>query len=1681
MPAGQDQLAPSGPSARIDANLAALEILARLEADARPATGGEQAVLARWSGWGAAGVSDIFDERRDRFAAQRDRLRALLGEDGFAAARRTSLSAHYTDPEIDRAVWAAVTGLGFTGGRVLEPGCGAGTFIGTAPASVRIEATGIELDPATARVAAALYPSADIRAESFTDTLAPTGYFDLTIGNVPFADVRPHDPRFNQGRHALHNYFIIKSLHLTRPGGLVAVLTSHHTMDAVNPAARRDMNALADLVTAVRLPSGALRRSAGTEAVTDLLILRRREPGTEPASTGWEKTIPVELPGPGEEQRAETPINTWFTARPELVLGRQHVAIGLYGAPGLQVTAPDPADTTRRLSTALTDQAHTARSLGLGWQSPSPDQTRNMPAGRLATSSKHPAGHIRPAADGGFEQLTEGVWTPVKLARSHHDEFKALLGLRDQARALLTAEAATMDDTSDLAARRTRLHTAWQSYVDQYGPVGRVTTRRTGRLDADGDPVTYRVLPPATRLLRTDPYGPLVFSLEHTDETAGTATPGPLLTGRVVVPRKPVTGVETTSDAIAVSLDQRGRLDLDLMADLLGLHTPAQIAERLAADNSAFPLPEDPDLWVTREEYLSGNVRIKLEAARDAARTAPDQWARNVQALTAVLPEPLGPAEIEPRIGAIWIPSSDYTDFLRDISEDPHAAVTYVAAGEWSVTADRYSVQSTSVWGTERVPLPDLLGKLLTQKPVTVHDNVPAGPDGTSTRRAYNPVESDAARSKADALQARFADWLWQDPARADRLVDDYNRRFNSTVLRDYGTAGQALTLPGLAKNFTPRPHQLAAVARIIGEPSVGLFHEVGAGKTAEMVMGCMELRRLGLVTKPAVVVPDHMLEQFSREWLQLYPAARILAAGTKDADATHRRALVARAATGNWDAIILSRGAFRAIDVTPQTKNDYLRRELDLVRSQLEHVQDTDDPAASRTVKQIEKTLARREEQLQRRQDLRRDPGLCFEETGIDYLFVDELHDFKNLETVSNIQGAAIAGSKRASDLHMKIDYLRHQHGSRVVTGATATPIANSITELYVMQRYLDPDALAAAGIECFDEWAATFAETVSGIEVSPDGKLRAHQRFARFTNVPELVTMLHTYGDIKTAADLNLPTPDIAPDEDGNHQPHTVMIQPSPELKAYQAKLGDRADMIAARGVDPRDDNMLKLSSDGRRAALDLRLVNPDTTPSTTKIETAADLLHQTWLDTRTNRYLDPATGAEHPRPGALQLVFCDMGTPGPDKPFSVYDALKTELTARGMPPEAIRYIQDARTDDQKAALFAACRTGEVAVLIGSSAMMGTGVNVQDRAIHLLDLDAPWRPADLTQRHGRILRQGNQNPQIRITQLVTAESFDSYMWQTLERKARFINQIMHADLTARDMEDIGADDANLFAQTKAIASGNPLLLRQAEAEQNLQRLRRLATAHTRDQQRLHHRTTQLEREITATHDLITALDHLTRATTDTSGQHFTITITHAGTYTNRADAARSLAAACRPTQSWTTQDLGTVAHLGGHDITASWQPNGRITFRIDGSPHAERTIEQNADFPKPGTITRLENTIRNLDSRLTQAKNHLPELHAELANTRNLLGKPFTNATELASAQKEYDTVTRLMAEQEHSQPATNPDEPDPRDKKEKIRAYWEQRRRQRAENHQVEPATTEPQNPAIHREQTGPNLTL
>lgn len=1574
-------------------------------------------MLARWSSWGA--VPDVFDESKDNWAGERAQLQQLLSADEYAAARRTTVNAHFTAPAYAAAVWDAVRRLGFDRGDVLEPGSGSGTFIGLAPTGAHM--TGVELDGISSAIAKGLYPAADIRNESFADSRLLRDTFDLTIGNVPFGNVTLHDPVFNPNRHSLHNHFIIKSLQLTRPGGLVAVLTSHFTLDAANPSARREMNGLADMVGAVRLPSGAHRRSAGTEALTDLLILRRREPGTPPVDHSWETVVPVSV-ATSDNRLATAHVNAYFTRRPKHVLGTMTIGESMFGAETLHVVSDDLTATAAKLQGALQSVVDDALEFGHGYAPRSREQLQERAARRRAEPGLWD-GTIVANAGNSFSSVRDGYLEDLKVPRNAAAELHSLLSLRDTAKTVLQLEAASVDDTAELEAARGTLRQKYNRYQSSYGPLNRFTTRPTGRVDEHGEAQLARITPPAVRILRQDPFGSIVMALELFDEEAQRALPAAILSQRVVVKREQTYTASTPAEAIALNLDRDGQLELATIAGMLGIN-PGEAREALAG--LVFDDPATGEL-VHGPEYLSGNVRTKLSAARAAAAEDP-RFEENVTALAAALPADLTSAEIHAKLGAVWIDPATHQDFLRELIVDPHATVRNPLPGKWDVSANKHTLKSTNEWGTPRRPAPDIAESLMEQKAILVYDTYETPSGGK--RFVFNAVESEAAQEKAQQMQDRFSEWVWEDPERATRLAAEYNRRFNSIVLRDYTGAGDYLTLPGLAANFVPLQHQRDLVARAIVEPTVGAFHEVGAGKTASMVMAVMELRRMGLITKAAVVVPNHMLEQFAREWLQLYPQARILAASSDDLAGDKRRLFVARAAANDWDAVIFTRTAFERVPLAPDVQANYIDAQVYELRAAIDAL----PPTEAKSIKAIEKAVISLEESHKRLIDSPRDPGITFEATGLDYLVVDELHSYKNLRTVSNISDANIEGSKRATDLHMKLEYLRSRQGARVGIGATATPIANSITEAYVMQKYMRPDLLKDAGIGSFDAWAATFGQTVTEMEMAPtgDGNFRLKTRFARFQNVPEMLRMWRVFADVKTASDLNLPTPAIRPREDGKRIPEMVIVPPAPEVSEYIAEIGERAAAVASKLVKPDEDNMLKISTDGRKASIDVRLVHPDVVPTgVTLLDAVADRLAREWRQTRELAYVDTVSGEPSALPGGLQLAFLDMGTPNAEK-WNAYDELRLKLVERGLPAERVRFIHEAKNDAQKARLFAAARQGHVDVLIGSTEKMGAGTNVQARITALHHVDCPWRPGDLTQRDGRGVRQGNQNAEIALFRYAVERSFSGYMWQSIERKTKFIDQIMHGRLDAREIEDIG-DAALTAAEAKALSSGNPLLLEKATADNELAKFERLEKAFQRSLLNLHHtREDSVMRRGIAERQL----EELALAqprVVDLSGDHFRMSVGGAD-FDSRAEAGLAIAewaqrSGVRHQPEYSSKSLGVFASISGFDVTARLQDGFMrgtfVVMELDAVPLSSIQIERSAFLEGGvGLVRQLENRVSGIDRIIDQVTAHKVEAEAVIEDVDNKLTESFRHSLELDEARHRVASINTQLAVEAEAQ---------------------------------------------------------
>ncbi|MGJ9494944.1 helicase-related protein [Actinotignum sp. GS-2025a] len=1571
--------------------------------------------MARFSGWG--GLSALFDTRTDTYERERETLQSLVDEAAYKRALQSTANAHYTQPTIARLLWQSLQSLGLAeGARVVEPGCGVGTFIGTAPENTRM--VGVEIDPTPATIAAKLYPNADIRAQSYTDTdLDEHGYFDAAIGNVPFGSFRPYDPVYNPGGHTIHNYFISKALAQVRPGGIVAVLTSRYTMDAKNPGVRRELYARADLVGAIRLPSGTHQEMAGTDVVSDILIFRRREKGDEPRPFDWEYAPLLEV---GE---GEYPVNEYFQAHPDHVLGEWEETTNQYGA-ALSVKG-DTAALGTKLSTALETITSQARAAGLVF---TPRQERYEGEIALRPVDQEKLGRITKTEEG-FERYTATGNVPVKVAKNASAQLTALLKLRDQTRALVEFESQTQENPPALNHARSSLKASYEAYVAKFGPLNSqrerwYTDKKTGEEKLSWIDV------PAVRVFRTDPDAALTMAIEIFDKDTRMARPAGILERRQIgITFKPL-GADSVEDALAICMAEKGRVDTEYISYLTGQPSEEVIA---GLHDHTFMDPETGEL-VERSAYLSGNIHAKVVAAEDALETDA-RMSENIAALKSVMPEPLSLSDIEISPGAPWISVKDHHDFYSEVVMGWHqqrvGQVGYnPVTGAWKAVQDGYqpSAKARRIWNTERRSGTQIFEALLNHTPITVKSKTIDGEE------FIDRAETAAVAQKMEAMATAFTEWVWAAGERASRLEARYNEMFNSFVPRDYTGMGEKLTLPGLAKDIVPYSHQRSGVARMIYQEAVGLFHQVGAGKTKTMIMGAMELKRLGLIHKPVIAVPANVLFQFASEFQQTYPAARVLTATPDDLTKSGRREFVAKVATNDWDSVVMTREQFKALGCSNKTQAEYIEARI----GELEDAIKASD--SSSTIQDMTNQMRSLEGALKKALDHPTDPGISFEETGIDYIIADEAHRYKNLQIITKLEGVGAGkGNEYTADLDMKLHYLRSKNpGGRICTLATATPISNSLAEAHTMMRYLAPSVLKDAGIEPFDAFAATFTRSERKAEISPSGGFRMRTRISRFHNLPEFLSLWGIAADVKTSAELSLNIPLLAPNADGERAPQIVSIDGGEHMRAFMDDIARRADRIAAGSSG--NDNMLALSTDGRLGALDLRLRGR--TPIDHPVsEVAARNIYRIWEENKDNRY-SGIDGAESAIPGALQLVFCDYDTP--KDTWNTYDALRQELYELGLPEGSVRFIHEAKNNPEKEELFRDCREGRVAVLIGSTQKMGTGTNVQKRCIATHHLDVPWRPTDITQRDGRMVRQGNENPEVYNYRYVVTGSFSAYMWQTNERKARSIAQIMTNKTGTRSVEDVSPEEMEA-GRAKAIATGNPLLLEKCEVDATLQKYRALHSSWQRTRNRAIDDTRTLDLRIRASGKTIATLEGLQGYIRDTSGDRFSIRIEQ-GVFTERAAAAQALSRAVsvrispyiienvRRTGGTYSVPQGVRIELGGIELdVARVEADSRMGVVSDVSiiftPVDLKDVRYGprAGIPlsilqrgQSGLIQRLENLVASLPQRLDEEKENLAFLREEAQSARELSTKEFPHEAEYAAVRTRSKEITLALEDQ-------------------------------------------------------------
>ncbi|MEV5998888.1 UvrD-helicase domain-containing protein [Streptomyces griseomycini] len=1601
-----------------------MQVVLRLRAEDRSATEAERQVLRDWTGWGATPY--LFDERKrfaGQFAAERAQLRELLTDDEYAKARSSTLNAHYTDPAYARVVWQALQRFGVRGGtglRVLEPGVGAGRFLADSPADA--EVVGIEVDPITAAVAQALYPSAQIINESFADVRPPEEDYDLVVGNVPFGKYKLRDPKYNPGRrHSIHNHFILKSLEFTRPGGIVVLITSRFTLDGTDQAhkeARERMAALGDLLGAVRLPSGAHAEAAGTPVVTDMLVFRRRAEGEPQAEADWLDNEPTILPGsrPGVTPQP-IEINNYFVQHPEMVLGTPKADIARHG-PDLVVQADQPVDTA--LAAALDKVAQRAQETGRTYTE------RMVFHGMLEKYD----GLLELGLEGTFTEIRNGRPVPHVPPKTQARELRELIGLRDIAVALLDEESENHLTTPRMTQLRAELNRRYDAYVARFGPINRFKVSNRPSTDgAQDDDATERRTYPRMGGFRNDPFAPYVFALENFDEDTQTAKKADLFVKRVVAPPEPLTRAESPEDAALICWDQHNEIRLDVVADLLGLNS-----EQAAREALGTLVYDDPDGGLVRRmEYLSGNVRRKLAAAEKAAAKDP-KYAVNVEALREVIPRDLQPAEIESRLGAAWVSAKYVQQFLREILEDDDIQVSNLGA-RWSVKGgDASSLLARTVWGTQARSAQALASNLLNNQEIVVTKKLP--PDG--------PVVTDTkatafALAKSKQLDDRFRMWLWEDPDRAETLLRYYNNRYNAIVPPNYN--GVEITAPGLSKAYTLHPHQKAAVARIRAtKTGVGLYHGTGAGKTLEMIVGGMELTRLGLAKKPVYAVPKGVLGQFQREFLQAYPRARILVADSSDLTGERRHQFVARWSTGNWDAVIISHTAFKKIPMSKAARLDYINQEVKRLEAHLDNA----DGGDKYTVKDIENQIATLKGRIEDELKTPGDSGVEFERTGSTYIFYDEAHTLKNLRVISSIRELALEGNQITADMDMKLSYLRKNYGGRVTTQATATPVDNSPMEILTAIKYLAPDLLRDEwGIEEDDQFVSTFIQPVNRVEMSPDGNsFSTRARYARYVNQTELKRVLFSIADVKLKRDLQLGEPAIIGGE-----MRILEAEASPELRQVMQSLGQRMMGIRLGQPDLKfnrkgkrvEDNTLWISTDGRLASLDVRLVNKSTDEAQ-KVDVAADELFRLWQLHKDDVYYDE-DGNEEPNRGSLQLAFCDLGVPGPDKDFVFYEALREALTARGMPGSLIRFDQEAKNPQQKARLDKDAREGRVAVLVGSRSGLGTGRNLQKRVIHVMQIDPTWKATPIIQSLGRGKRQGNQNKAIHHTAIVTKKSYDPFLWQKVATKQAFAEAILDVNDTSRILEAAeDGDDGRIPAGVMfAVAADKPELEQLERVEGQLAKLK-LEQQMWHDEQFAYQITGEQGRR--RVKDLRVRMQEAATAMerrTDTRGDAFTMTV-DGRTFDERREAGEALAQRlerlARSSIGTGMQQDAVVGELGGFPVFAVTQRSFEgmfVELHFQGAPvdPVRLTASGLANQDRVGLIRRLENTLDTLETVHAKAQEHITRIETNIERAKELVGKPFPQQAELdkvAAAHRKLTKALGVQAAPEETEPETH-----------------------------------------------------
>ena len=1538
-----DDLGAGGAKTKFKANIEAIRLLQTLDAEQRQATAEEQEVLSRYVGWG--GIPQAFDEKNADWSKEYAELKSLLPADEYSEARASTLNAFYTSPTVIKAIYEALSNMGLSKGNVLEPSCGVGNFMGLVPESMEnIKMYGVELDSVSGRIAQQLYQKNKIAVQGFETMEFPDSFFDCVVGNVPFGNYKVPDKRYDRHNLLIHDYFIAKSLDLVRPGGVVAVVTSSGTMDKKDSSVREYLANRADLVGAIRLPNNAFQRNANTSVVADILFLQKRD------RAAVERAEWVDLGTTPEGY----PINQYFAQHPEMVLGEITTESTQYGKQETTVKPIEGADLAQQLKAAV-ENIHAEITEPEITDDELDQNAEPLPADPNVKNFSYTN------VDGQVYYRENSYMNKVDLPAVTAERVLGMIALRETTQKLLDCQLYDGTD-AEVELLQGKLKNQYKRFTAQYGLINSTANKRAFRQDS-----SYCLL----------------ASLEILDEDKNLKRLADIFTKRTIRKPEPVTSVDTPSEALALSIGEKAKVDVPFMAELCG-KTEQEVTEELAGVIFRNPVTQ---AWVTADEYLSGNVREKLATAETFAANHPE-YQVNVEYLKQVQPKDLNASEIEVRLGANWIKAEYITDFMERVFKTPSYYIgssikaTYSEiSGAWNISGkslDRSNPRVTNTYGTMRVNGYRLLEDALNLRDTKIYDTIYE--DGKE-RRALNKKETMLAQQAQEAIRDAFKQWIFKDLDRREELCKVYNERFNAIRPREYD--GSHIKFVGMTPEISLMPHQKNAVAHILYGNNTLLAHCVGAGKTFQMIAAGMESRRLGLAQKNLYVVPNHLTEQWGADFLRLYPNANVLVATKKDFEPSNRKKFCSRIATGDYDAIIIGHSQFERIPLSPERQKSMIERQIQDITFAIAEAKAEDD-GKSFTVKQMEKTKKTLQAKLQKLNDQsRKDDVVTFEQLGVDRLFVDESHFYKNMflyTKMRNIAGIAQTDAQKSSDMFAKCQYLDEVTGGKGVTFATGTPVSNSMVELYTIMRYLQYDTLQKLHLGHFDSWAASFGETVTAIELSPEGTgYRAKTRFARFFNLPELISLFKESADVQTADMLNLPVPEA--------EYINEVLKPSETQQEMVSSFADRAEQVRNGNVNPKIDNMLKITNDGRKLALDQRLINdllPDEPES--KVNLCVENAYQVWEESTPDK--------------STQLIFCDLSTPKTDGTFNVYDDVREKLVAKGIPREEIAFIHEANTETKKAELFAKVRSGQVRILLGSTPKLGAGTNIQDRLIALHHLDCPWKPSDLEQQEGRILRQGNRNQKVKIFRYVTENTFDSYMWQILENKQKFISQIMTSKSPVRACDDVD-DTALTYAEIKALATGNPYIKEKMDLDIQVSKLKLMRANHT---SQIYSLESDIARrypaEITAAKERIAGLKAdlaVAKPLLEQDKEKFSITVEDR-VYTDRKEAGSAILAACAAMKIAKTE--GQIADLGGFAISSRFDAFAQ-TFKLTIKRQSSYTIELGSD--PAGNIQRILNALASIEKTLPQVERRLETLQQQLAEAKEEVQRPFPQEAEL------------------------------------------------------------------------------